>query len=149
MRWGYLLTAAVASVGVFSAGAIAQEAKPATAEQKSLTLELNSVSSQANNSCRMTFVAHNGIEADLESAGFEVVLFDKKGLVNRMTVFDFGALPNGKTLVKRFDLPETDCADLSRVLVNGVARCEGAGIDSKNCANAIATRNKTDLTFGS
>lgn len=135
-------------VFALSASAMAQETQSTETDGR-LTLELNSIETQDNQSCRMTFVAHNALDAGLDAAGFEVVLFDGNGLVNRMTVFDFGALTSGKTLVKRFDVPETDCASLSRILVNGVVRCEGSGIDAGQCSSALQTRNKTEITFGS
>lgn len=72
--------------------------------------------------CRDTFVVRNGFAETLESFGVEMVTFDAAGLVGLMTVFDFGMLAPGKILVKRFDLPDTNCTELTRILVNGVAR---------------------------
>ncbi|SKA38737.1 hypothetical protein [Consotaella salsifontis] len=109
-------------------------------------LELNGAAPEGD-ACRLTFVATNDLGATLEASGFEMVLFDAKGMVDRMTVFDFGRMPRGKTLVKRFDVPKTDCAGLSRILVNGAARCEGEGIDARTCGDALATGNKTELAF--
>ena len=97
----------------------------------------------------MTFVTHNGLASDLESSGFEMVVFDANGLVKLMTVFDFGALPADKTVVRRFDLPDTGCQSVSRILVNGAARCRGEGIEAGDCATALKTRNLTDAEFGS
>ena len=117
------------------------------AARPSFVLELNRAEAQAG-SCRLTFVAENRLGADLAKAGYEIVLFDAKGLVERLTVFDFGAMPAGKTLVRRFDLAGADCAGLSRILVNGAASCEGPGIDAGACAAGLETRNKTAIAFG-
>lgn len=112
-----------------------------------LHLELNRLE-QNGGACRATFVAKNGYGAQLEETAFELVLFDKAGLVSLMTVFDFGALPTGKTLVKRFDLKDTDCSTLSRVLVNAAARCRGAGIGPADCIADLTTANRSEAEFG-
>ena len=78
-----------------------------------------------------------------------MVVFDAKGLVKLMTVFDFGPLPADKTVVRRFDLPDTGCESVSRILINGAARCKGEGIEASDCAKALKTKNLTDAEFGS
>ena len=119
-----------------------------TAGKGTIDIELNRLE-QNGEACRMTFVAHNGLSSDLESSGFEMVVFDAKGLVKLMTVFDFGALPADKTVVRRFDLPDTGCESVSRILINGAARCKGEGIEASDCAKALKTKNLTDAEFGS
>lgn len=112
-----------------------------------VNLELNRLE-QNGEACRATFVATNGYATMLEETAFELALFDTAGLVSLMTVFDFGALPAGKTLVKRFDMKGIACADLSRVLVNAASRCKGAGIGIADCAKDFTTSNRTGLEFG-
>lgn len=112
-----------------------------------LTLELNSLEPN-DKACRATFIVRNGFADALGSFGVEMVTFDAAGLVGLMTVFDFGMLAPGKTLVKRFDLPDTSCTDMTRILVNGVARCRGESIDGAACAAALTTSNRTDMPFG-
>ena len=112
-----------------------------------LTLELNSLEPN-DKACRATFIVGNGFADALGSFGVEMATFDAAGLVGLMTVFDFGMLAPGKTLVKRFDLPDTSCTDVTRILVNGVARCSGESIDSAACAAALITSNRTDTPFG-
>lgn len=145
----------LAAVGLMSAlipGAVfAQTEVPADLQQKqsqgTLKVELNGLETNGE-ACRATFVVSNGLEADLDATGLELVIFDAKGLVQLMTVFDFGALPQGKTVVRRFDLPETGCDDISRILINGAARCSGEGIDRETCQARIETGNKTETEFG-
>lgn len=137
------LASSLVFCGACAAGAAAQETGAAPA----FVLELNRAEAQVS-SCRLTFVAENRLGADLAKAGYEIVLFDAKGLVERLTVFDFGAMPAGKTLVRRFDLAGADCASISRILVNGASACEGTGVQASACAAALVTQNKTDITFG-
>lgn len=118
-----------------------------TASSQGLSLELNRLE-QNGSACRATLVARNGFEANLDETAFELVMFDKAGLISLMTVFDFGALPAGKTRVQRFDLPQTSCPDLTRILVNGVSRCTGTGIDISRCETNFSTNNRAGIEFG-
>ena len=138
-----LMTPGLALAALLSAPAAAQEG-PAPA---GLSLELNRLE-QNGPACRATLVARNGFEESLDEAAFELVTFDTAGLIGLMTVIDFGAMPAGKTLVRRFDLPETDCGQLSRILVNSVARCAGQGIDLPRCQADFTTANRAALDFG-
>tara|TARA_R110002020_G_scaffold58372_4_gene160062 strand:- start:25512 stop:25979 length:468 start_codon:yes stop_codon:yes gene_type:complete len=127
----------------------AQEApaQEAPAKAAGLSLELNRLE-QNGPACRATLVAKNGFQESLDETAFELVTFDKAGLIGLMTVIDFGALPTGKTLVKRFDLPETECGALTRILVNSVARCAGPGIDLARCQTSFTTDNRAAIEFG-
>ena len=96
---------------------LAQEAGPA------LGLQLNRVD-QIEGACRLTFLAENALGADVGALSLETVLLDTDGIVERLTIFDFGALPDGIPRVRQFDVPGLACADLARVLVNAVADCD-------------------------
>ncbi|MCT8997062.1 hypothetical protein [Chelativorans intermedius] len=111
----------------------------------SLSLELNGVE-PAGNGCRLTFVAANRLGTDIERAAYEVALFGKDGLVKRLTVLDFKALPDGQTKVRQFDLPDTACEGLGRVLLNGVTACEGAPEGA--CMERLETATRSDVAFG-
>ena len=54
-----------------------------------IQLELNSLAPNEN-ACRVTFVIKNDQPQTLDQLAFEMVLFDTKGGVDRMTKFDFG-----------------------------------------------------------
>lgn len=123
-------------------GAVAQ-----APQSDRIGIELNRLE-QNGEACRLTFVVSNGLGSDLSGSGFEMVIFDGNGLVRLMTVFDFGALPEGKTVVKRFELPDTGCESVSRILVNSAARCSGPGIDASKCSAALTTTNRTETDFG-
>lgn len=122
--------------------ALSQEPAPA------LDLELNSLEA-TDDGCRMTFVISNGLAAEVERAAFEIALFDRRGLVERLTVIDFGNLPEGKTKVSRFDFAGRACKDISRVLVNDVADCGGSSVTAELCARGLRTSTKSEIGFGS
>lgn len=131
---GLLLAAA-------SLSAEAQEAAP------SISLELNSLE-PIQGGCRMTFVVANGLGASISKAAYEVALFDDNGLVDRLTVFDFQSLPEGKTKVRQFDLPDTGCGNIGRVLINDATACDGEGIDPADCIRKLETSTRTEIDFG-
>lgn len=123
--------------------ALSQESAAAPA----LMLELNGAE-PSEKGCRLTFVVHNALGAELSRASFEIALFDESGVVDRLTVLDFKELPVGKTKVSRFDLARTDCAKISRVLINNATQCVGGGIAPDACLRSLKTATKGGIKFG-
>ena len=121
-------------------------ATPAFAEAPApvLGLELNTVS-EAEGACRLTFLAENGLGADLDALVLEAVLVTAEGDVDRLTLFDFGALPAGRPRVRQFDLSGLSCAALGQVLVNGAADCAGAGLAPGACIEALRLSTRTGV----
>lgn len=112
-----------------------------------LVLELNALQ-PSEKGCRLTFVVTNNLGAELEQAAFEIALFNEAGLVDRLTVLDFKDLPAGKTKVTRFDLPGTDCAKVSRVLVNAATQCKGADVEPKACIRQLKPHSRVATPLG-
>ncbi len=112
-----------------------------------LTLELNGAQ-PSDKGCRLTFVVNNNLGADLSKAAFEIALFNEAGVVDRLTVLDFKDLPAGKTKVTRFDLAGSDCAKVSRVLINSATECAGTGIEPNACMRELRTDTRTGIAFG-
>ncbi|WP_179381046.1 hypothetical protein [Jannaschia marina] len=113
------------------------------------TLELNNAASLDGEVCQLTYVATNDSAEDLAQASFQVGFFDAEGIVRRILVLDFGALPPGKTRIVPFNLPEQSCEDLSRIVVNDVAECAVAGGGtSAICGAGLNTASRTDIQFG-
>lgn len=113
-----------------------------------LSLELNNLTA-SDTGCLATFMVKNGLEQPLEKVGYEIVLFDTDGLVQRMMVLDFSPLTSGKTRVRQFDLPGTDCTQISRVLVNDAAFCEGPDLSANTCIEQLETSVRPKVEFGS
>lgn len=126
--------------------AIAQE-QSVDVPTSSLAVELNALQ-PSERGCRFTFVATNKLGGALSSVGFELVLFNKAGMVTRITIIDFKDLPDGKTKVRQFDFSGVQCADLGRVLVNDTTECAGVGIDPKACIRYLQTDTRAETEFG-
>ncbi len=58
-----------------------------------------------------------------------------------LSLFDFQSLPKGKPRVRQFDLAGTKCEGLRQILINGVARCDGA--DPATCQSALQLGSRT------
>lgn len=111
---------------------------------KGLQVELNAlVPSQKG--CVFTFVIGNDLAQSVSKASFEFVLFNGAGTVERMVVLDFRDLPQGKTKVRKFDLPGTRCDEVKRVLINDAPVCEGDGLAAGACMAGIVTRSNTNV----
>lgn len=122
----------------------AQDGRPADRFE----LQLNRLS-PSGQGCLMTFVVRNGLPARLEKSAFEMVIFNGKGVVERMTVFDFGALPAGKTVVRQFEMPNMACNGIGRILINGAKACTGEGIAPDTCIDALTVESRAEVPFGS
>ena len=107
------LSAIIAGSSLIAAPAAAQDGG-------AFRLELNNTAA-ADTGCRLTYVATNDMGLDLSEASYEVAVFDGEGLVQRLLILQFGALADGRTKVVQFDLAETACSDISRLLVNNVS----------------------------
>ncbi|WFU49713.1 hypothetical protein [Sinorhizobium terangae] len=133
--------ALAAAVALFPAAA------PAIAQETAasgLAIELNDVA-PSQKGCKLTFVAGNALPQSLSKVSFEFVLFDHKGLVERMAVLDFRDLPAGKTKVRQFDLPGTKCESVKSLLINDAPACVGEGVDKNACMSGLKTRSKSTV----
>ena len=137
---------AIGAAALHLAAAVAAHAQTETGAG-GLSLELNAAQ-PSEKGCRLTFVVNNGLAADLKAASFELVLFDKAGVVDRITALGFKEMPEGKTKVSRFDLSGVDCGNLGRVLVNSVTECSGEGIEPDACSQQLRTSTRAGVEFG-
>lgn len=129
-------SAAIVVLGM--AGAVAAQ----DARSGGLSIELNEIA-PSERGCKLTFVADNGLEQSLSKVSFEFVLFDQKGLVERMAVLDFRDLPAGKTKVRQFDLTGTKCEAVKSLLINDAPACVGEGVDKGACMTGLKTGSKS------
>ena len=111
-------------------------------ERGKLSLDLNALE-QIGQSCRLVFVATNAIGAAIDELSLETVLFNAAGTVDRFALFDFQALPEGKTRVRQFDLPDIRCGDIGKVLINGAASCKGRALKGIECMDQLELKSSS------
>ncbi|WP_341863752.1 hypothetical protein [Gymnodinialimonas sp. 57CJ19] len=126
-----------ALVAALPLGAAAQDAPAA------LIVQLNRVV-LLDGACRLTFMAQNYMDADIEQIVFETVLFTTEGSIDRLTLFDMAALPTARPRVREFDMPGLSCDTLGRVHFNGVDTCAGDGLDPARCEGALFPVSRVD-----
>ncbi|WP_421701040.1 hypothetical protein [Aliiroseovarius sp.] len=115
----------------------------------SFDLQLNAAAGTTAGSCRLTYVAANQSELAFDRTAFEVGVFDADGAVTRLLVLEFGALIAGKTKILQFDLGETPCESISRIVVNDVAACtQPDGTESGFCMSGLVASSRTAIQFG-
>jgi hypothetical protein len=115
------------------AALLAGLASPALAQSVgNIEIELNTAA-DVDGGCRLTYVIYNSSATGLEKVSYEVAVYDTEGLVKKLLVLEFGFLPAGKTRVVQFDLPEQQCAGVSRILVNGPVECAAADGEKTIC----------------
>ncbi|WP_245581919.1 hypothetical protein [Phyllobacterium phragmitis] len=112
-----------------------------------LNLELNALDT-SDKGCRLTFVAANELSVQLDKVTFEMVLFNAEERVERLALLDFKTLPAGKTKVRRFDLANIACDNISRILINDATECSGEGVTEGACIRQLKTSSKSSVRFG-
>ncbi len=115
-------------------------------QEKKLVLELNALENTASG-CRLTFVFENQLDTALKQLRFELALFDPNSRVSSVIILDAGALPQGKTRVKRFNLPDLSCSDVSRVLLNDITECKGQALTAAKCLSQVDISSRSNVEF--
>ncbi len=138
------LTAGVGLAALCATATAAQDAAPTPtlASTPALSLTLNTAQDEAG-SCTLTFVLRNGLAAPVDALVYEVALFDAAGTLDRLMLFDMGALPLDRPRVRRFSVPGRACADLGQVLVNGAPTCTGVAPGA--CIDALRPGSDTAI----
>lgn len=108
-----------------------------------LLLELNAMQ-QLETTCRIVFLAENRLGTDLQALSYETVLIGADGIVDRLALFDFRSLPEGRMRVRQFDLDNAKCGNIGRVLINGAASCKGEGLAGNECIDKLTVTSKTE-----
>lgn len=133
-----ILSGAAVALSLFVAAVpTATSAEEAAAAPARIGLQLN-MAEQVGEQCRISFVARNGMQADIGAITLELVLFSKDGTVGRFLLVDLGRLPAGRTRVRQFDIDGGRCTDFASILVNDVPACEGEGLTPQLCLDGIA-----------
>lgn len=113
-------------------------------EAAGIRIELNNAR-QNKLDCRISFVMQNTLPSRIDAMSLEVVLFTKQGLVDQFLKLKTGVLASGKLRVKQFDLKNTKCTDVSKILINEIAACKGEGLSPSSCLAALSTSSRASI----
>ena len=143
-KWGWrALTAAGSATALLLLLACSG---PASATNDQITIELNRLE-DVQSGCRLSYVLTNGLSVPVDALTIEAVLFDPEGRVDRFLLLKARPLPVGKTRVQQFDVGQTSCAAIGRVLLNDVTECAGENLSPAGCLAAIRTQSRADIPF--
>lgn len=109
-----------------------------------LSIELNRLD-PVTGACRASFVIANKLGTGLGALGFEIVLFGKDERLLQLISFPAGALPKGKTVVRRFDIAGVPCDTIGRALLNAIPQCDGEGLDPATCLRRVRTTSRAGI----
>lgn len=110
-----------------------------------LGIELNKLE-PSGAACRVNFVVRNATAAAYDELRLDLVVFGRDGVIARRLATNLAPLPAGKTSVKLFDLPDTDCASVGSVLLNDVLSCAGTGAP-EDCLSAVSVSSRAAIPF--
>lgn len=117
-----------------------------TGDSGRLGIELNKLE-QVEEICRVYFVFENALDHKLETLQLELVLFDTKGFIKRRLTLDAAPIDKDKTSVKLFDLPETQCTNVGRILINDVVKIAGPEGGLPNDVSQLKLSSKLDANL--
>ncbi|HSO82989.1 Tat pathway signal sequence domain protein [Thiocapsa sp.] len=113
-----------------------------------IKLELNKMEPQPETqACRAYLVFDNSAGPAIEALQLDLILFDQTGVIARRLAVDTAPLRAAKTTVKLFDIPDLDCADIGRILINEVLECRDAEGPQTDCIErlTLSTRAEAQL----
>ena len=117
------------------------------AEPGQVLIELNKLEA-GEAACQPYLVVSNGSDRDFSGLKLDLVMFDTQGIIARRVAVDAAPLPRGKTVVKVFALDGLACAQIGRILLNGLTGCAADGGAARDdCLAMIATRSQTKVPF--
>lgn len=118
----------------------------AGADQPGVSVELNKLE-QVEGACRSFLVVDNATSVALESLTLDLVVFDVEGVIAQRLAVDLAPVEAGGLSVKAFDMSGIDCADVGRMLMNGVLSCAGGNGADAPCAGPPAISARGDVPF--
>lgn len=146
MKFLYLWLAVIILALFSSHGLKAEEGK--TKQSQTLFIELNALN-QLNQACRLSFVMKNNLNAAIEELAMEVVLFNQSQQVTSMLLIKNKKMPVRKTLVRQYNLKNTQCSSISQVLVNDIKVCRGQNLTAETCLQSLDLSSRTSAKLGS
>jgi len=123
-----------------------QAANLPVSDAPALRLDLNKVEA-LESACRIFFLLQNEGAEDYRRLTFDLVFFDRSGIVDRRLSVDAAPLPAGKTSLKQFDVPGMDCATVTSLLLNAVLACEAEQDLGAACLQGLTLQSRADIRF--
>lgn len=117
-------------------------ATAAGAEPGQLEIELNKFE-QAETACRAFFLFRNRTDAGFEAFEMSLAVFDARGVIDRLLTIDAAPIPVARTTLKLFEIPDTDCAAVSEILLHEISACAVPNRPGLDCFPLVSLGSRT------
>lgn len=117
-----------------------------TAGADTVSLEINKTE-QRDAGCLFYLVSDNSGARDFQSMKLDLVLFDTDDLILRRIAVNLAPLTSGKTSVKLFEIADTRCDAIGRVLINEVLDCRDDTGNVENCVGMLEPGSRTGISL--
>lgn len=118
-------------------------AQPASAQDLTLTVEMNKFEDGDAGGCRAFFLFRNKTGRSFEGFEMSLAILDTQGVIDRLLTIDAAPLPAGRTTLKLFEIPEIQCAAISEVLLHAIETCKPQNEDPLDCFDIISLESRT------
>lgn len=106
---------------------------PAQAQTANLTVELNKFEDADSGSCRAFFLFRNETGNSFEEFEMSLAILNTSGVIDRLLTVDAAPLPVARTTLKLFEIPQTQCATISEILLHGIDACRPQNEEQMDC----------------
>lgn len=116
----------------------------APAHADGVDIEINKME-QRESGCLFYLLTNNSSGRNYESLKLDMVLFDSADLIQRRIAVDMAPLKTGKTSVKLFEISDTQCETIGKVLINDVLECSDEAGPVSGCIDRISPASRIDV----
>lgn len=127
--------------------ALAFAATTAQAQDAGLSIELNKFEPADTGGCRAFFLFRNQTGNNFEAFEMSLAILDGNGVIDRLLSIDAAPLPVQRTVLKLFEIPEINCADISEILLHDLPACKPQNAEPLDCFPLLALSSKTSAAL--
>lgn len=120
---------------------------PASAQEASLTVELNKFEASDTNGCRAFFLFRNDTGKAFEGFEMSLAILDQNGVIDRLLNIDAAPIPVARTTLKLFEIPEIGCDNVSEILVHAIETCQPQNEENMDCFPLIDLVSRTNAAL--
>lgn len=107
-------------------------ATQAFAQESGISVELNKFE-DVEGGCQAYFLFGNTTGQNYEGFEMSLAILDTDGVIDRLLTIDAAPLPNARTTLKLFEIPELSCASVGMVLLHDVGTCRPQNGENMDC----------------
>ena len=111
---------------------------PASAQGDRLTVELNKLEPGEAGGCQAYFLFRNATGQTLEALELSLAVLDSEGVIDRLLSIDAAPVPQDRTTLRLFEIPEIGCENISEIILHDVPACSAQGQEVMDCFAAMA-----------